>query len=139
MLSALCFDVVNKEYPAFSILRIFHAPHSHFPSNPDIVVFWPEITQLLSFLGRTTHVLNVFCNACSLLNVGTSGRIVDSLQVRRRQEEIEVSSVNLYQFSPRLNITYLLSMDFCRGFVSFLRMNTVCDHLRVKAVCKRAK
>ena len=29
---------------------------------------------------------------------------------------------------------YLLSMDFCRGFVSFLRMNTVCDHLGIKAV-----
>ena len=40
----------------------------------------------------------------------------------------------LYQFSPRLNIMYLLSMDFCRGFVSFLRMNTVCDHLGIKAV-----
>ena len=32
------------------------------------------------------HVLNVFCNVCSLLNVGTSGRIVDSLQRRRRDK-----------------------------------------------------
>ena len=59
-----------------------------------MVVFCPEITQFPSFPGRTTHVLNAFCDVCSLLNVGTFWRIVDSLQVRRRQEEIEVSCVN---------------------------------------------